>query len=65
MDDDQRLLEARDPVVIGIPERGVVGFVPAGAETEDEPSVADLVDGRGFLGDDGRIVKGGTGDEDA
>jgi hypothetical protein len=40
-----------------------LGLVPTGAQAEGEAPTADLVQRRRHLGQDGRIAKGGTGDE--
>ena len=61
--DLQRLLEAADAVVVGVAEGGVFGFVPAGAEPEDQPAAGDLVDGIGHLGDEGGVAEAGAGHE--
>jgi hypothetical protein len=62
-DDRERLLEAAHAMVVRKAERVVVGFVPAGPQAEDEPPVADLVDGRGHLGQHCRRVEARRGDE--
>src|SRR5438128_6962592 len=40
-------------------------LVPPGAEPEDQPAPADLVDGRGDLGEHCRVVEVRTGDQRA
>ena len=38
-------------------------LVPAGAQAEDQPAAADLVDGGGLLGEHRRVVERGRGDQ--
>ena len=64
-DDLERLLEARDAVVVGQAERAVLGLVPAGAEPEDEPAAAHLLDRRRHLRDQPGRMERGAGDERA
>ena len=59
-DNGERFLEPADPVIERESEWLEIGQIPAGTESEDETSVADLVDGRGLFRDDGRIVKRGA-----
>src|SRR5215211_4940211 len=61
--DRERLLEARDPVVVRNPERAELGLVPARAEAEHEAPAADLVDRRGHLRDQPRRVTAGARDQ--
>ena len=61
LDDRHRLLEAADPVIEGIAERVVLRLVPPCAETEDDPTPADVVDRLGHLGDETRIAEPGAG----
>ena len=63
--DRERLLEARDAVVVRDPERPVLLLVPAGAEAEHEAAAADLVDRRRHLRDQARRVEARAGDERA
>ena len=64
-DDRERLLEAIDAVVEGKAEGAVLRLVPARAETEDQPAAADLVDGVGHLGQQGRVAETGADDQGA
>ena len=61
--DGEGFLEAADPMV----EREAVGrvfrLVPAGAEAQDQPTAADLVEGGGLLGEHGGVVEAGRGDQ--
>ena len=62
-DDRERLLEPVDAMVERDAERPELGLVPAGAEAEDQPAAADLVDRRGLLGEDGGVVERRAGDQ--
>ena len=62
-DDRERLLEARDAVVVRDPERAELLLVPAGAEPEHEAAAADLVDRRGHPRDQTGRVEPGARDE--
>lgn len=62
-DDGEGLLEPRYPPVEGEAEGGVLPFVPACPEAEDEATTGDAVDGGGHLGEHGRRVKARGGDE--
>ena len=64
-DDREGLLEPRHAMVEGEPEGAVLDLVPARAQAEHEPPAADLVDGRGELREDGRLVEAGRRDERA
>ena len=64
-DDPQRLLEAADRVVEWEAERAVLEGDIAGPEPEDQPPVADGIEGRGHLGDEGGIAEVGAGDQRA
>ena len=44
---------------------GVVLFVPPGAQTEDQPAAADVVDGAGHVGEQVRVAVADAGDEEA
>ena len=50
-------------VVERVAEGAELGLVPAGPEAEDEPAAADLVDRRGLLGEQRRVVEARAGDE--
>src|SRR5215212_11338211 len=56
-DDRNRLLEAADAVVEGIAEGDVFRLVPAGTQSEDEATTADLLDGVGHLGQQRGVTK--------
>src|SRR5215217_3433552 len=62
-DDLHGFFETADTVVVGESEGRVLGFMPAGTETEDQPAAADLVDGVGHLGNQSRIAEAGAGYE--
>ena len=62
-DDREGLLEPVDSMIERNPERPELRLVPAGAEAQDQPSARDLVDRVGALGEDGRVVERGAGDE--
>ena len=62
-DDREGLLEAIDPVVERVPVGTELGFVPAGAEAEDEATAAQLIDRRGLLREKGGVVEVRAGDE--
>ena len=49
--DLQRLFEAANPVIVGIPERMVLGLVPAGTDTEHQTPVTHLIQGDRHLGE--------------
>ena len=55
-DDLERLLEAVVDVILGQAERMRTAPGVAGTEPQDEPAAADLIDGRGRLGDDPRVA---------
>ena len=61
--DRERFLESADPMVVGEAVGVVLGAIPAGAEAEDEPAVADLVDGRGLLRQHRGVVEAGGRDQ--
>ena len=61
--DRERLFEAAHSPVIRKAVGGVVRLVPAGAKTQDQAAVADLVDRGGLLGEHGRRVEAGARDE--
>ena len=61
----QRLLEAADAVVEGVAEGAVLRLVPAGAEAQDQPAAADLVDRVGHLRQQRRVAEAGADDERA
>jgi hypothetical protein len=50
-------------MVVGKSEGVVVGLIPSGAEPEDQPAVADLVDRRGLLRQHRRSVEARGGHE--
>src|SRR5581483_2522345 len=62
-DDLERLLETGDAMVVGEPERPVLGLVPPRAEAEDEPAAADLGDRRRHLRQQPGWVEARAGDE--
>ena len=64
-DDRERLLEPVDAMVERDAEGAELGLVPAGAQAEDQPAAADLVDRRGLLGEDSRVVERRAGDQRA
>src|SRR4029079_15598516 len=62
-DDGERLLEAVDAVVIREAECTELGLVPAGTESEHEAAAAHLVDQRGLLGEQRRVMEVRARDE--
>jgi hypothetical protein len=64
-DDGERLLEPLDPMVEGVAEGPVFGFVPAGPQAEDQASATDLVDRCRLLRQHGRVVERGAGHQRA
>ena len=55
-DDPERLLEPVAAVVEGHPQARELGGMPAGAEAQDQPAVADLIERVGLLGDERRVA---------
>jgi len=55
--DLQGFFQAVHPVIEGHPERPVLRFVPASADTQDQPPLAHLVGGRRHLRQDRRIAE--------
>ncbi len=64
-DDREGLLEAIDPMIEREAERSELRLVPAGPEAEDQAALADLVHGRGELGEHRRRVERRRRDEGA
>ena len=63
-----RLLESVDPLADGRQVDAVAAvlvLVPARPDAEDQPSVADVVDGHRLLGQQGRVAERVARDEDA
>jgi hypothetical protein len=62
-DDLEAFLEPRGAMVERDPERVELCAVPSRTDGDHEPTTAQLVDGRGGLGEDGGVVEVQTGDE--
>ena len=62
-DDRERLLEAIDAVVERVAVGAELGLVPARPEAQHEAAAAQLVDRRGLLGEQRRVVEVRAGDE--
>ena len=63
-DDHQAVLESADLVVRRVAEGNVLRVVPATADTQDQPAAADVIEGRGHLGQEGRVAVLGGHDQD-
>ncbi len=61
VDDRERLGKAGDRAVVWDPEGAKLALVPAGAEAEDEPAAADLIEGGGHLGEQSWRMETGAG----
>src|SRR5438874_4743586 len=62
-DDGERFGKTRHSPVEGKAEGQIFGLVPSRAQSEDQPSTADLIHGRRHLGQHRRIVKAGAGNQ--
>jgi hypothetical protein len=63
VDDPQCLLEPTDEVVEGIAERSILALVISGAQAEDQPSPADLIESVRHLGQQGRVAEASANDK--
>ena len=61
--DLQSLFEAANPVIVGIPERMVLGLVPAGTDTEYQTPVTHFIQGNCHLGEQRRVSKAVASDK--
>ena len=59
--DLQRLFEAANPMIVGIPERMVLGLVPAGTDTKHQTPVTRLIQSDCHLGEQRRVSKAVAG----
>src|SRR5205823_7022498 len=62
-DDGERFGKTRHSPIEGKAESPIFGLVPSGAKSEDQPSTADLIHGCRHLGEHGRVVKAGAGNQ--